>query len=342
MTTTEKGSTYSVAVVIVNYCTPELAIDCIESLQSEGEAIPGLRIYIVDNASPDDSAAKISNAISRRSWRDSVTLVSMPRNGGFSYGNNAALRQILSADDPPDFAYLVNPDVIAQRGAIKHLADYMSRDPSIAVAGGALLDTRQEPQVAARRFPSIWSELESAAQLGFLSRILRTKAVPMPIAQAPHTCDWVSGASMMIATRAIRDIGLFDENYFLYFEEVDLCFRAKRAGYAIHHVPTSVVTHIEGAATQITQRKRRGAYWYESRRRYLAKTIGITGLVVADALWGIGRLTFNLRKLTGLARRSVSQNLDPAYFAYDLLAGDVASVISGRIFRERREAGTRP
>jgi GT2 family glycosyltransferase len=266
----------------------------------------------------------------------------MPRNGGFSYGNNAALREILSASHPPDFVYLVNPDAIARPGAVKKLADYMATNPSIAVAGGAILDTNNQQQVAARRFPSIWSELESAARLGPLSRLLRNKAVPLPIARIPHSCDWVSGASMMIATRAIRDIGLFDENYFLYFEEVDLCFRARRAGYSVHHVPDSVVIHIEGASTEIQKRQRRGAYWYNSRRRYLAKTLGITGLVLADTLWAIGRLTFKLRKLARLTKGSAVQDRDPTHFAYDLLKGDFIALVTGRILRERREAGTHP
>jgi GT2 family glycosyltransferase len=147
---------------------------------------------------------------------------------------------------------------------------------------------------------------------------------------------------MMIATRAIRDIGLFDENYFLYFEEVDLCFRARRAGYSVHHVPDSVVIHIEGASTEIQKRQRRGAYWYNSRRRYLAKTLGITGLVLADTLWAIGRLTFKLRKLARLTKGSAVQDRDPTHFAYDLLKGDLIALVTGRILRERREAGTHP
>ncbi|MGC6486562.1 MAG: glycosyltransferase family 2 protein [Planctomycetota bacterium] len=335
----DTGQQYTVAAIIVNYCTPCLALECVESLQGERDQISNFQIYIVDNASPDGSVAQIQDAIDTRGWSEYVTLIENATNAGFSAGNNAAMRLILGSGVAPDYIYLVNPDAVALPGAAHHLAEYMSNHPSVAVAGGAILNSERQPQVAARRFPTIWSELESAARLRPLSRLLQKKLVSMPISQTPHECDWVSGASMMIATKAIRDIGLFDEGYFLYFEEVDLCHRVKNAGYSIHHVPTSTIVHIEGASTNIKGRKRRGAYWYNSRRRYFLKTSGIIGLIAADVMWGIGRLTLKARMLARLTRQHAES--DPTHFAFDLLVGDLTAILSGRIFRERQGSGTR-
>src|SRR5262245_30642301 len=106
-------------VVILNYRTPDLVIDCLRSLSPERTSAFDMRVVVTDNASLDDSVARIRDAIAQEGWTHWVTVKPLDSNGGFSYGNNAAIRPALAADDPPDLIWLLNPDTIIQRGASK-------------------------------------------------------------------------------------------------------------------------------------------------------------------------------------------------------------------------------
>src|SRR5207253_1959248 len=114
-------------------------------------------------------------------------------------------------------------------GALRELVAFMRSRPEVGIAGSRIEDVEGRPQGSARRFPSPLGELESAARLGLLSRILRRHAVPMAEDGRSMRCDWVSGAAMMIRTEVFSKVGLLDENYFLYYEEVDFCHRAAAA-----------------------------------------------------------------------------------------------------------------
>jgi len=173
-------------------------------------------------------------------------------------------------------------------------------------------------------------ELESGAHLGILSRAMIRYMVTPPMQETAHECDWVSGASMMVRREVFEQIGLLDEGYFLYFEEADFCLRARKAGWQIWFVPESRVVHLEGAATGIQQTtRRRPAYWYNSRRRYFIKHLGVTGLILADALWTVGRTSLVLRRLFRLGSGGDGLG-DPKWFAFDLLWGDLRSLFSGK------------
>src|SRR5690606_32440824 len=136
-------------------------------------------------------------------------------------------------------------------------------------------DVKGEPQHTAFRFPSLWSELDSAMELGLITRLLKNFIVPMPIPETDCEADWVGGASMILRREMLDEVGLFDETFFLYFEETDLCRRAKRAGWPSHFVRQSHVTHIGSASTGISERgRRRPGYWFDSRRHYFVKNHG--------------------------------------------------------------------
>jgi hypothetical protein len=121
-------------------------------------------------------------------------------------------------------------------------------------------------------------------RFGPVSRLLRRWAVAQRMGSSPQRIDWVCGASMMIRPAVLAAVGGFDENYFLYFEETDLCRRAARAGFQTWYVPDSRVMHIRGQSTGVTDMtlgpRRLPAYWFESRRRYFATSFG-TGWCIA-------------------------------------------------------------
>ena len=211
----------------------------------------------------------------------------------------------------------------------------MDVHPRVGIAGSQLENANGGAECSAHTFPSPLSELDKGARLGVLSRMLHCYVVTSPLRAAAHPCDWVSGASMIIRRQVIEDIGLMDENYFLYFEEVDFCRRAQLAGWECWYVPDSRVMHLEGASTGIrAAAKRRAWYWYDSRRRFFVKHYGIAGLVAADALWAIGRLSFLLRRGLRIGARG-RENNDPKWFMFDLLWGDMRAILTGRAYIPR-------
>lgn len=327
-------------IVIVNYRTPGLAVDCLRSLASQVECLGGGRVLVMDNASGDGSAERIHAAIGSEGWSEWAEAVALDRNGGFAFGNNAGIRMALAARETADYVMLLNPDTIVRQGAIRALVEFMDSHPDAGIAGSLLETPAGGVDCSAHRIHSPLSELDGGARLGLLSRLLSRHVVSPPMLDVPHPCDWVSGASMLVRRQVIEDIGLMDEGFFLYFEEVDYCWRARRAGWEVWYVPRSRVLHLEGAATGIkTAAKRRAGYWYDSRRRFFIKHYGIAGLLLADALWTIGRLSLLLRSVLHLGGKGV--DADPQWFMPDLLGGDLRALASGQAWSIRREGEQR-
>ncbi|MCA9214709.1 MAG: glycosyltransferase family 2 protein [Planctomycetales bacterium] len=318
----------SVVIVIVNFRTPHDTCKALESLVAEAAGVPKVRVIVTDNQSGDDSTEIISGAIQSNQWSDWVQLMPLQRNGGFAYGNNEAIRVALRNDNRPDYIMLLNPDTIVEPHAIKRLVEFLNANQDYGIAGANVFLANGSPQVAARRLPQPISEFEEQIRTGVFSRLLQNYRVTLSIhPEQPTDCEWVSGAAMMIRSSLFEQIGLIDEGYFLYFEEVDFCARAKKIGCKVAVVPDSRIIHLEGASTQISNtKKRRGKYWYESRRRYFVKHFGLLGLLRADFCWSLGR---TLGKLIDLLRVKSSYQSDPARFTSDLLLGDLKAILCG-------------
>ena len=287
----------SVGVSVVNYRTPELTIKCLESLQLVDTGRIELTVAVVDNDSQDGSADKIESAIQLNGWEDWVQLVRAPKNGGFSYGNNRAIEALGDVE----FIWLLNSDTEIRAGACEKLIDFLLDNSGTGVAGSRLEDPDETAQVSTFNFPSPLGELVMTANLGLLSKMFAQRVEARAIADLPERVDWLAGASMMIRSEVIREIGLMDEEYFLYYEEVDYCFDIYRHGYDIWYVPESRVVHHVGASTGVTTRKakakRRPDYWFQSRHHFFIKNYGYWGAVMADFFWVVGRSTWELRKL---------------------------------------------
>jgi len=202
--------------------------------------------------------------------------------------------------------------------------------------GAQLYNAEGQPDSSSRRFPSVCSELDAGVRLGVVSNLLRKWKVALPFSDQAHPCDWVSGAAMMLRREVFEQVGRMDEGFFLYFEEVDYCHRAKDKGWQVWLEPRSNVIHLEGAATGIrTARKRRGQYWYDSRRRYFIKHLGVIQWLLADFLWAMGRLILLARKALGLGGDTSG---DPQCFMQDLLWGDLKAFVSGQFNLNRHNS----
>jgi N-acetylglucosaminyl-diphospho-decaprenol L-rhamnosyltransferase len=310
----------TVLVVIVNYRTAGLTIDCLRSLENEVSttATCSVRVVVTDNDSGDDSVARLQAAAAEHGWDTWVTIEPLERNGGFAFGNNAAIRPALSSSRPLDYIWLLNPDTVVRPGALKTLVTFLNDHPEVGIAGSRLVDAEGTPEWSAFRFHSVWSELENGAQLGLLSKLLSRWVLSPPAPLEASPCDWASGACLLIRRQVFEAVGLLDENYFMYFEEVDFCRRARQAGWTCWYVPEAEVMHLAGQSSGVTgkqaERRRRPRYWFEARRYYFLKHLGPMWTLVADLAWCIGCLSFRIRQV--LQRKSDTM---PAFLLRDFV-----------------------
>ena len=281
----------SIAVIIVNYGTADLAIAAVDSVLARDHGGHPVKVHLLDNASPGGDAAALAEAHARRHWGDRVRLWPEAENHGFGRGNNVVLRGLAQEPVPPDYVFLLNPDAQLRNEAIAILADRLDAAPRAAAAGAGIALPSGIPVTAAFRFPSPCSEFVQALNFGPVSRVFRDRLVPLPRDHPDGPVDWVSGAAVMMRFRVLCDLGGFDPDFFLYYEEVELMFRMRKSGHKILHVPAARVQHVEGAATDVRSgplRKRKPAYWYDSWRLYHLKTRGRRGAVAAGLAWMAG------------------------------------------------------
>lgn len=318
-------------IVIVNYRTPQLAIDCLRSLSPEiaslGEGVA--HVVLTDNASPDDSVPRLRAAIAENGWRDWCSLVPLPRNGGFAFGNNEAIRFAQRKGWTFDYLYLLNPDTLVIDGAVRELLSFMDRHPRCGIAGGRAENPDGSVRRTAFRFHSLLGEVEGTLRIGVVSRVLRPFIIAPPVHNRPTPADWLSGASLMIRHEVLQDIGLLDERFFMYYEETDFCLRAADAGWQRWYVPSSRIVHLVGQSSGVTgaQRtlRRRPRYWFESRHHYFRKHFGGLSTLVADLLWMVN---YPVSRAWQLLRRQ--QSVDPPWLWWDFVRFTTLSWLGAR------------
>ena len=306
----------TILTVILNWRTPAMTIKSVEAARRAMSSLNG-EIIVVDNDSGDGSCDRIRGHAVDRGWTD-VRVVQSHRNGGFGAGNNVGIRCGLSDTGRPDFVYILNSDAFPATDSIARLVDHLQAEPRAGLAGSYIHGTDGEPHLTTFRFPSIAGEFEGACRLGPVSRLLARSRVPVPTPQVACRVDWLAGASLMIRHSVLEEIGLFDETFFLYFEETDLCRRALSAGHEVHFVPESRVAHIGSATTKMKEWRQVPGYWFDSRLHYFCKTHGPAYAGMATAAHVAGGTLHRVRcLLTG--RRPV----DPPGFLSTLIRHDL-------------------
>lgn len=288
-------------IVLVNYDGSDLTIDCLESLAPELAALPEAWVSVCDNGSALGEIERIAAAVDRLGIGDRVDLRRLERNQGFTGGNNVVIREALASSDPPEAVMLLNNDTLVRPGAIQELVGLMSSRPGVGLCGSRLEHPDGESQLAARRFLTATSEFEAYARIGVISWLLRPWLVapPEPSGDEPVRCGWVPGAALAVRREVFDRIGLLDEGLYTYFDDVDFCLRADRAGWPTWYVPTSRIVHLVGKTTHVTEQskrpKRRPAYWFNARRRYFLNSFGSLGAAAADAAALAGLMLHKLR-----------------------------------------------
>lgn len=297
-----------VAVVTVNYRTPDLVMRCLESLAAERAALHDpLEVIVVDGGSDDGSAEQLRRALDDERFAGWTTLLALDLNGGFGWANNQAMLRLLQQEQPPSFIHILNPDTVVELGAVGALVEALKSHPECGAVGSQLIDDGGATAGSAFRFPTPARELVRGSNTPALGRLLGIP--PLLLDGRESEVEWVTGASVMFRAEALREAGVFDDGFFLYFEEIELMHRLQRAGWKVRHVPQSLVYHVGGASTGVNghdpeQVRRRPAYWYQSRRRFFARTTGRSGTLAANLAWLVGDALWRVRRLVSRSRKS--------------------------------------
>ncbi|MDJ0823304.1 MAG: glycosyltransferase family 2 protein [Paracoccaceae bacterium] len=312
-----------ILIISLNYRTPEMTL---RSVRAALRAMEGLRaeIVVVDNDSGDGSFEVMQTALQTEDWAQGapIRLVQSGHNGGFGAGNNVGLRMAMTDGGAPDYCYILNSDAFPAPDALRLLVDHLETHPEAGFSGSYIHGLEGDPHVTAFRFPSLWSELEGAMRFGPVTRLLRRHVVPMGIPEATQKVDWLAGASMLMRREVLDEIGLFDETFFLYFEETDLCHRAAQAGYETHYVRESHVAHIGSESTGMKTWDRVPGFWLDSRWHYFTKTHGRGYAALATLLHLTGGLLWRLRRVLQRKDRA-----DPLRFLRDLFIHDLKALV---------------
>ena len=238
------------AVVVVSWNVRELLASCLRSLSDDLErAGVEASTWVVDNASTDGTPELVKDVFPH------VHLRALEENRGFAAGNNVALREILEGNHreaPNGLVWLLNPDTEVQPGATRALVEVMEARPTVGVVGARLVFPDGSRQQAAFRFPGLMQLLFELFPLH--PRLYETSLngrYPRRLYEgdAPFPVDHPLGASMMVRRAAIDDVGLLDEGYHMYCEEIDWCWRMREAGWQALCVPQAEVVHHAGQST---------------------------------------------------------------------------------------------
>ena len=302
----QSGGT-SVMMVTVTYRAAEFIERYLLSVKDIFEQDARFKLTIVDNASPDNTLEVVGRFIDEHNLSERMTLVDAGVNGGFGFGCNLGAKQRTSEE----FIWFVNPDTQVELSSAIALIDKLNTDKDLAAAGSMLKNERGEVRSGAFRFPTMGNALVSGINLGALEKLLPNNNTSYAPGESLENIDWLTGASFMIRAEVFESVGGFDEGYFLYFEEVDLFYRLRKAGYRVAGCETSVVFHASGSSTGVNRHDvgyvhpRRPKYWYESRCRFYLKHFGRVYLMAINIVHALSTVAGRIKD--GLLRRKANR-----------------------------------
>jgi N-acetylglucosaminyl-diphospho-decaprenol L-rhamnosyltransferase len=284
-------------VVILNYRVTDLTIDCLHSLAGRVGAVPGTRVAVLENGTGGDAYPRLQRVVAEAGWTSWVDLSEVQPNRGFTGGNNLVIRAALASTDPPQYVLLLNADTLVHDRALESLVQFMDAHPDAGIAGSQMLHADGAIGPSPFRFHGIANQFDDGLRVGLVSRLLARWATVPPTPTRACRADWVSGAAMILRSEMLGRVGLLDEGLYTYYDDIDLCLRASRAGWETWYVPESRIVHLEGASTGIAKRnvKRRPAYWFQARRRFYLKNHGALYTALIDAAYLVGLALRRLR-----------------------------------------------
>lgn len=286
-----------VNVSIINYRTPDLTIQCAQSVLEDTRDFDCM-VSIVDNASGDGSLEQLQAWRNCEPQKDRVQVIASASNTGFSGGHNQGM-----AACNADYHLILNSDAVVRTGFFKALLAAAEAEPDRGLFAPRIDYDDGGQQISCFRLHTPWSELIRGAETGPVTRLLQRYKVPLTLPPRDAQIGWASFACILLRDKMVQEVGAMDEGYFLYFEDVDYCWKARQSGWRIRYVPDAQLVHFRGGSgpvkSLIKEQKRLPAYYYASRTRVFYRMHGFAGLFLANMLWCLGRVIAQLRRFLG-------------------------------------------
>ena len=251
-----------ISLSIVNTNSRELLLACLDSVHQSAAAGVTIEVVVLDNASADNSAAAV------RERFPGVHVIEQRFRAGFAANHNTVIRETTGR-----YVFVLNEDTSSHDWGFARLAAELDAHSNVAALGPRLLYPHGRQQDSAWRFPTPLVTLASVPSLGKLG-IVQSRGV------RPRSVDWVMGAAILLRREALDEVGLFDEDFFIYFEEVDLCLRLRRADWEVRYFPDVEVIHYESQFSADIPERRINEMW-RGRHRYWRKHHTAAGARVA-------------------------------------------------------------
>lgn len=227
------------SVVIVNYQTFELTKNTINSIL-EYDYPFSYEIFVVDNASTDDSLKRLKDY-----FKDKVKFIASIENNGFAAGNNQALRQAEGK-----YQLLLNSDTLVWQNTLENIYEYMEANPDVGACGcRVLLEDGELDKACKRSFPNVKNSFFRLFHVPTASKDDNYNLTDLPDDEI-YEIDCLTGAFMFMRKDALDKVGLLDETFFMYGEDIDLCYRIKHGGWKIVYYGKSKITHLKGASSK--------------------------------------------------------------------------------------------
>lgn len=290
-----KNGKMRLCVIVINYKTARLVIDCLESLLNQLDRHRD-HMVVVDNCSNGSDVFQLNEYVRENGLNGLVKIIASASNDGFSAGNNIGISAVGA-----QFYLLANGDTLFRKDAISELLKAVDEYPEAGIISPRLEWPDGVPQISCFRFPSPFSELINSAGTGVITKILDNYNVPLDVSDQITWPNWTSFACVLIRREVFDSIGYLDEGYFMYYEDCDFCRRAKNAGFSLLNYPTSHVIHLRGQSSGLkeTQKElnRLPTYYYRSRARYFTKFYGRVGCWFTNVCWYVGWSVCLMREL---------------------------------------------
>lgn len=262
----------SVSIIIVNYKTVPLILNCLESVSAKTDGI-SYEVIVVDNNSGDGFQQAI-----QAKYPD-VKCLPLSENIGFGRANNEGLKIAKGRN-----IFFLNPDTLLLNNAVKILSDYLDAHPEVGVCGGNLYDEEMKPTHSYRMcLPGIYWELNDLFH-GLLDKARWGKNAQFNHTGRTENVGYITGADMMVRREVLAQVGSFSPKFFMYYEETELTFRIKKAGYAVVSVPEAEIQHLEGKSFGKQNNRKRIELLDRGRKQYYALCHSFPYRLVSDLL----------------------------------------------------------
>lgn len=223
------------SVIFVNYNGGTMIIDAIRSVYATIGNM-ALEVIVVDNASSDGSPDAI-----KETFKGCVLFIEMGRNAGFAAANNAGIKKAKGR-----YVLFLNPDTVVKEGALQAMTGYMDSHPKTGACGANLYDQQMRPQFSYWMLLPGWRMEWNGLFSDVLLHRKHKGSHEHNFTDQPKEVAYVMGAALMVRREVIEQVGEMDEDFFLFYEETELCYRIHKAGYAIVNVPQAKIIHLEG------------------------------------------------------------------------------------------------